>query len=423
MSIDHKTVIVFTIKKITYSGELVYQAGRNIRIKFHCRTLFKIDFNESIALGEISGSITEPTNNIKLFNCTLYSNGFASNGIARYEIISTYAVIGNNLRDIDLASIKKFVISFNKAEDWIGNHLISISTGDIHQEFSYNVKMHQEKKFKIDEWRSLDIINNATVPIGIQENVRYTIVQNTSFVFNSKTGFNLENMIDLAHVMQDIISFSMQARVGLTELCFFKKRKYGNEFRDQKIYILLSISKEKYGVFKLHRQLINFFQFYDNAGIYFLEWEKLENNNNYIRMYFKSYYYNDFVDQKLVMNINLLESMHNAYFDSSKRSKEEYKSYLKIISECLPEKYRDEIIGILSDKNSLSLRSKLYNYCSYAKNEPQYKEDIGKIVRFRNISAHGAGFNEFTIDEIVRFESETYSIICNLLKTKIFSAK
>ncbi len=410
--------ILFWLKKKEYSGTLRYNPGKIIQISFSTNNTLSDEIFKYVEIEDVKGNLVSHNKSIYFCKCSIQSNYLGSSSVYKYDILCQYAYIGNNIADIKKIKIREFYVHYLGIEDWIGNRLIKINTNDYKTQFDYQVNMYTIDEKLIDDSRNIKIINTATVPFGVQSNGEYKIVQTSIIGFKTKIVFELKNVHAIMVYFQHLLSFILQHDIGINEIYFYRKQKQGGKLTDIKINILLGFRKNQ-SQNRNVEPLIGYDDFLQNAGNIYLTWEKLENKHEYLSQFIRSYYDNNFVDQKLGALITLLESIHNDYFTGIKKQKKEYKDHIKTICSYIPDDMKQEVEVALSDRNSLSLSSKLLNYKEYARDKTKYCDSIKNYVRFRNCMYHGSGISEFSINDIINMNADLYYVFSNLLVRKV----
>jgi hypothetical protein len=362
--------------------------------------------------------MSDPGTNVVLLGCYLATAGYNSAGIVTYDIHASYGYLSSNIINIEKSKVIEFYVACSSIEEWIGNRLVEISSENYKERFDYSVSMIKEEKSSIDQKRSIGIISNAQIPLGIQNEGNFIISQRSAFVFSSDEPFSIDSIVDTANLHKQLLSFFCSRSIGIKEIYFIKKRKFGNKYRKQKVNLLVSLKSNRNET-KNTSGLIEFQDYFNKMGIVYKRWESFIEKNKYAYYFFDNYFSTSFVDQRLLASIVLLEKIHNSYFKGIKREMDELDQYIKSIEIALPSDIKDEIIIALKERNGLSLKSKLENFSDYAQNKADYLASIPRLVRFRNDMAHGSGMKEITIDEQIKLHRTAIYVICNFITKKV----
>jgi len=418
MTVPFDTNIIFKYLKKSFPGKFFYTPGKLIKIRFISNYMLSNDFLNSIKINKISGSISTPNNAITLHNCNLLPISINTSGIFDYEISASYAILGSNIKNISSLKVKYFYIEYDSIDFWIGNKILQINSNENISESIIKVKVKDKINSNIDNSRSLYIKYIATIPLGTQNDGQYTIKQNTYIGFKTDISIKVDSLIEYSHIYRNLLIFCLQKNIGISQIFFYKRSIFNHKYIKEKNNILIGFYNNQTSI--AHKSaLINFNTFEHAAGTIYKNWELLFNDDEYLNIFIKSYYNSIFIDQKLISLIVLLESMHNNYYNGIKRDKFEFAAYVSNVLKNIPTEYQNDVRIALSDRNSLSLTNKLLNYSIYADNENEYKNDIKKYVRFRNLTAHGAINDEFSISEITRLEKNLYNIMCKFIMKKL----
>ncbi len=388
---------IFYIKDLKLPGVLITNNSKHVEIKILLNS--RIDFIEAgpVKLPIVNGTLREEGKLITLIDAIACKGFWSSNELFEYVISSNTMIYGVNIKEDSTFTLNNISIVSSILNKLIGNNLLKAHLNINEDIWDLKIK----KKIKIDLGENNDLCIKLDSFYNFDKysmKSKIVIEQINSLNIIFKNDVSIYEAIDLIKKIENFLTFLLQTDIGIDEVVsHFTENVNG---KDISIFYHLYYKDEyKSNEIDYTNTLIEPYQFVEKFGGLLLNWIRLDKDIPYLNYFIRLYYTNKFVDQKIISQINLIESIHRFFKGTAQDSQVIIERNKRICDQITSsEEDRTLVENKLRNMNGYGISRKIREIAEIA-NMPFEKKYIEKINSIRQNFAHGDAQKEISLKE------------------------
>jgi hypothetical protein len=365
--------------------------------------------NEYKKIDSIQGVIQSSSSYVSIFKAVIFFSKVNSNGLFEYTVRSKFIIFNllssTSYNEYTLPHI--FFINPNFS-NYLGSTNISVNhdsiSHKIHIDFSNNEKM----AYPIV--KDLSIVIDSTVNFERDFSKCFLLLKQLNRIYISESNsLKFDDIISYFHSSNHFITFILQTRSISNEVFFIDYEEINGKKIQKTRDVFIGINDPLTKEYSEEKALFTRKEISENFSLYYTNFIIIYKAIKYLNFFFEGYYLNEFIDQKVILQINLIEALYKHQF-GTKPIDLELKSFCdRILSQIDNFSDKERLSGLFSQKTGISIKRKIRELSEFCKFD--FPDELLKFIHdYRNSFSHG-NLIEYDINKLVESDEHLMNLI------------